>query len=228
MAGAAAAGGRLALAGAADLQQRVGGDHHGPLRRRALDLEIGVAVAEQRGPHAVAGHDRQAVQQAADVFQVAVGGRIAERIEDHFRGRRGGDAADDGRFADRGPGVFADDPVDLDAALAAMFLEGGQQFADRGLVPDDLHEVADLGAELTHVGRVDAGQPPADVFAGRFADFQGEFLRCRGRVRHGACVSKSSRNTMRATESVTTPSWAGCDVATQLGNAILPYRSNRT
>ena len=123
--------------------------------------------------------------------KIAVGGHIAQRIEDDFRGRRGGDATNDGGFSDRGPGVFADDPVDLDAALAAVLLEGGQQFADRGLVPHDFHEVADLGAQLTHVGGVDAGQPSANVFAGRFADLQGEFLRCRGRIRHGACVSKS-------------------------------------
>ena len=65
----------------------------GPCGAGALDLEIGVAVAEQRGPHAVAGDDRQAVQQAADVFQVAVGGAYALRIEHHFRrpaGRRSG------------------------------------------------------------------------------------------------------------------------------------------
>ena len=83
-----------ALARAADLQQRVGRDHDRPLRHRALDLEIGVAVAEQRGPHAVAGDDRQAVQQAADVLQVAVRGRVAQRIENDFRrpaGRRCGE-----------------------------------------------------------------------------------------------------------------------------------------
>ena len=180
----------VAFAGAADLQQRVGGDHHRSLRGRALHEEIGVAIAEQRGPDAVAGHDRQTVQEAADVFEIAVAGHVAQGIEDHFGGRRGDDAADDRRFADGGAGVLADDAVDLDASLAAMLLEGGQQFADGRLMAHHFHDVADVGAELAHVGRVDACQPSADVFAGRFADFQGEFLGGGGGVGHAAWVSR--------------------------------------
>ena len=60
-----------------------------PLRVRALDQEIGIAVAEQRGPNAVAGDHGQAVQQTADVLQIAVGGHVAERMENDFGGRRG-------------------------------------------------------------------------------------------------------------------------------------------
>ena len=60
----------LALAGL-HLQERVGGDDHGAAGAGGLHEEIGPPVAEHRRPHPVAGGRRQAVQQAADVFQVA-------------------------------------------------------------------------------------------------------------------------------------------------------------
>ena len=83
----ARAGPFLALPGSDDFQLggRVHDDRAGG--RRGDDLEIGRLVAEELGPDPVARHHRQAVEQAADVLQVAFGWRDPQRLQDDALGR---------------------------------------------------------------------------------------------------------------------------------------------
>ena len=85
------------------------------------------SVARTRSPAI----DRQAVQQAADVLQVAAGGGAALGDQHQLFAPAGPTiAADHGRFVESDAGVLADDAVDLQMLLAAVLLEGRQHAAD--------------------------------------------------------------------------------------------------
>ncbi len=68
---------------AANLKLRGRIDHDCAGRDRRHNLEIGRSIAEKLGPHAVARHDRQAIEKAADVLEVAIARRNPQRIEHH-------------------------------------------------------------------------------------------------------------------------------------------------
>ena len=157
-----------------DLQQRVRADQHGARGPGALHKEVGAAVAEKRRPHAIAGDNGQAVQQAADVFQIAARRRAALGNQQQLLRGANGSAANRGEFVQPDAGVLADHAVDLQVLLAAVLLEGRQRTANGLPLALHLDHLADVHAEPLHVGGVDPRDAAADVAAGRFADAQGD------------------------------------------------------
>ena len=75
-----------------------------------------------------------------------------------------------------GAGVFPDHAVDLEMPLAAVLLEGREDAADGLALALHFEHVADVNAQLLHVGRIDPRNPPAHVLADRFADAERELL----------------------------------------------------
>ena len=164
-------GGRLARL---DFQQRVRADEHGARGPGRLHKEVGAAVAEKSRPHAIAGDGGQAVQQAADVLQIAARRRAALGNQQQLLRGPDGSAADRGEFVQSDAGVLADHAVDLQVLLAAVLLEGRQRAADGLPLALHLDHLADVHAEALHVGGVDPRDSAADVAAGRFADAEGD------------------------------------------------------
>ena len=93
-------------------------DDHRSLGHRAFDGEIRPATAEQRGAHPAVHQDRQAVEQAADVLEIAVGGLNGRRRQHDTGGGPAGDFLDSHDFVEGGPGVLAGQPVDLNARVS--------------------------------------------------------------------------------------------------------------
>jgi len=104
--------------GSRDLQYGPGFDDHGAGRVCAGHLEVGRTVAKERGPNTVLGQYGKAVEEAADVLQIAIGRNITERREDHSLRLANRGLADIDELIDCGSGVFSGDPVDLDACLS--------------------------------------------------------------------------------------------------------------
>ena len=109
-------------------------------------------------------------------FRSRFDGRAALRSQHQLFRRLDRSAADHRHFVESGAGVFADHAVDLQVPLAAVLLEGRQHAADGLPLALDFQHVAHVHAQSLHVGRIDAGNPAADVLAGRFADAEGDFL----------------------------------------------------
>jgi hypothetical protein len=178
---------RLIFAGL-HFQQRIRRDANQSGGTRGFHQEIGAAVSKQGDPHAIARGHRQAVEQAADVLQVAARRDAALRNQQEFLGRLDGSPANDRRFIEPDAGVFADNAVDLEMLLAAVLLERGQDPADGPPLALHFEHVAYIHAKALHVRGVDACNPPADVLAGRLADPERDFLVEYGRFHH-LCLS---------------------------------------
>ncbi len=105
--------------GSGDLQDGSRLDDHGAGRVRAGHLEVGRTVAEERGPNPVLGQYGKAVEEAADVLQIAVGRNITERRENHSLRLANRGLADLDELVDGRSGVLPGDAVDLDSCLLA-------------------------------------------------------------------------------------------------------------
>ena len=163
--------------GLAHLQRGPRVDHHGARRHRAGDLEVGGACAEQAGPQAVARHHRQAVQQAADVSQVAFPQPDSHRQQDDPFGRPNGNLVDLDQLVDGRAGVIAGQAVDLNPRLAAEFLVGRHDLGEGLAFPAQFDDVPDFDAQLAHITRIEPREAPADVFRERFGNLElGEAL----------------------------------------------------
>ncbi len=154
---------RFALGRPDDLQ--FGGRvHHDRSGRRGGDhLEIGRAVAEELGPNPVAGQHGQAVEEAADVLEIAIAGLDPHGFQHNPLRRTHIGPGDLDQLIDRRAGILAGHAVDLHARPASILLEGRHHLDDRGSLARDGHHVSDADPQPGHVDRVKPRQPPSQV-----------------------------------------------------------------
>ena len=154
-------------------------DQHRPAGQRVFHPEISGTAPKQRRPNPVPGLHRQAVQQAADVFQVPPVRRNRQRRQPDALGRAHGDFAHLDKLVERGPGVLARQAVQLHARLAPQFLVGRHHFADRGAFAGDFHGVPNGRLQPLQVFRPDARQSAAHVPANRLRHLEFQLPRFR-------------------------------------------------
>ena len=170
--GGGARGHFLGLLRIADHQLGGGIDQHRPLGGGAHHAKVGPAAAEQRSADPVPFLHRQAVEQAADIVQVAIRRPDVGRGQHHaLRGPATGLAHLHDLVQPRS-GVLADQSVDLDARLSAQFLVGRHGLADGRALAGDLHHVADGDTEFLQVFRAHAGNAPPHIPAQRLGDLE--------------------------------------------------------
>lgn len=138
---------------------------------------------EQGRADPIALDDRQAVEEAADVPDVAVGRLEVERREDDLLRRATARLAHGHGLVQPHLRVAARDPVELDPALTADLLVGDHRPTEGAAPALDLQDVAGRGVELLQIFGPHAGEAAAHVLALGLGDSQLE----RGVVsyRHG-------------------------------------------
>ena len=170
--GGGARGHFLGLLRAADDQ--LGGwiDQDRAFRRGALHPKVRPPAAEKSGADPVSFLYGQAVEQTADVIQVALGWPHVGRGEHDALGRTATGLPHQHELVQPRSGVFTHQSVDLDPGLPAQFLVGGHRLADSPALPGDLDQVPDGDLEFFEVFRTHAGDPSPDILAQRLADFE--------------------------------------------------------
>ena len=153
-------------------------NQHRPFGLRFAHHKVERAIAKQRAADAVAFDDRQPVQAAADVLQVAVR-QTGSRGREHDALRRlCRDFLHRDGVVECNAGVGAREAVKLNAGRAALVLVGRHQLAHGAPFADHFNDVADVGAQGHDVGRVHARQCAPDVLAERLGDFQARAQVC--------------------------------------------------
>src|ERR1035437_5415106 len=147
-------------------------DQYRAFRRGALHPEVRRPPAEERGADAGSRLYRQAVEQIADIIHVALGRPDVGRGQHDAVGRTATGLAHHDELVEPGSGVFAHQPVDLEARLPTEFLVGGHRLADGRALAGNFHHVPDGELQFLEVFRTHAGDSPPDILAQRLGDFE--------------------------------------------------------
>ena len=153
----------LGLLRVANHQHCGGIDQHRPLGGGGAHTEVRPPAAKQRSADPASFTHRQAIQQAADIVQIAIGGPDVGRGEHHTLGGPANCFLHRNNLIQPRSGVLADQPVNLDARLSPQFLVRGHGLADGHALAGDLDRIAYGDPEFVEVFRTHAGNSPPNV-----------------------------------------------------------------
>ena len=170
--GNCAGGHLLRLGPLRDHQLRHGVDEHGTLGHRAFHLEIRPAGSKQDGPDAARSQNRQAIQPATDIIQIALGWSDVRGGQHHPLGGRAGDLAHLNELVQPRPGILARDSVQLNPGLPAQVLVGRHRLAHASTLADYFQDVSHAQLQKREILRPHARVSATHVLAERFTDFE--------------------------------------------------------